>query len=357
MGVLELPPCVGAAPNHQRGAPRPLRLSRAAGTRARTKSHAGAAIPEPPDSGAANRARIAKMLAARRRKAVATPVNTPGARRSHSRGDTRSSFAAATRSSAAALRARPTTSPDAGPSAKRVFSMTGNPSSAAPLGPELVKYRELVRGLPTSAPCTACGGVGLRKMRLPADASRTRRCRKCGGEGTVKIEPELLLWRWPHNHKAWGKVIAKMGRGWAAAAPHETWVGFVSEAPCLLVCRCAQLTQRLLPQKKVNNHGATLLRLGGANLLHNKRLLFETLLAAGPKVNRFIPETYTTHEAFAEAAGGPGADASDTKKVQYDYEFSDACDHIWYFKRSFDDNGRGLVVFEGEKSEEVRNFD
>ena len=122
---------------------------------------------------------------------------------------------------------------------------------------------------------------------------------------------------------------------------------------CLLerVCRCAQLTQRRL-QKKVNNHGATLLRLGGANLLHNKRLLFETLLAAGPKVNRFIPETYTTHEAFLEAAGGPGADASDTEKVEYDYEFSDACDHIWYFKRSFDDNGRGLVVFEGEKSEE-----
>ena len=98
------------------------------------------------------------MLAARRRKAVATPVNTPGARRSHSRGDTRSSFAAATRSSAAAR--RPTTSPDAGPSAKRVFSMTGNPSNAAPLGPELVKYRELVRGLqPACTDIFAPGGL------------------------------------------------------------------------------------------------------------------------------------------------------------------------------------------------------
>ena len=62
-------------------------------------------------------------------------------------------------------------------------------------------------------------------------------------------------------------------------------------------------------------------------------------------------------DGAARAAGGPGADASDTKKVQYDYEFSDACDHIWYFKRSFDDNGRGLVVFEGEKSEvKFRDF-
>ena len=34
------------------------------------------------------------------------------------------------------------------------------------------------------------------------------------------------------------------------------------------------------------------------------------------------------------------------------YEFSGSCDDIWYYKRSIDDNGRGLVIFKGVLSED-----
>ena len=129
------------------------------------------------------------------------------------------------------------------------------------LSPELAKYRELVRGImAVDVPCSKCGG----------QFAQAKRCKACSGTGKQLPEPELLLWRWPHNHRAWSKVIAKLGKSWAAALPHEDWIGF----------------------KKINNHGSTVLRVGGANLLHNKRLLFEALLAAGDSVAPYIPETY-----------------------------------------------------------------
>ena len=129
------------------------------------------------------------------------------------------------------------------------------------LSPELAKYRELVRGMfSLEIPCAKCAG----------QFARMKSCKACAGTGKQMPEPELLLWRWPHNHTAWGKVVARLGKGWAAALPHEDWIGF----------------------KKINNHGSTVLRVGGANLLHNKRLLFEHLLAAGDAVAPYIPETY-----------------------------------------------------------------
>ena len=147
------------------------------------------------------------------------------------------------------------------------------------LSPELAKYRELVRGMfSLEIPCVKCA----------AQFAKMSRCKACSGTGKQLPEPELLLWRWPHNHKAWGKVIAKMGKGWAAALPHEDWIGF----------------------KKVNNHGSTVLRVGGANLLHNKRLLFEHLLAAGDAVAPYIPETYCTHAEFIDATGRPSPDTT-----------------------------------------------
>ena len=223
------------------------------------------------------------------------------------------------------------------------------------LSPELAKYRELVRGMMAiDVPCSKCRGQFV----------QAKRCKACSGTGKQLPEPELLLWRWPHNHRAWSKVIAKLGKGWAAALPHEDWIGF----------------------KKITNHGSTVLRVGGANLLHNKRLLFEALLAAGDAVAPYIPETYCvsthytycshqhchstertvchgligneqTHNEFVEAASQPSPETINEgggpcQGVGDGCEFSGPCDDIWYFKRSVDDNGRGLVIFKGVLSEE-----
>ena len=57
---------------------------------------------------------------------------------------------------------------------------------------------------------------------------------------------------------------------------------------------------------------------------------------------------WQTHDAFLEAAGRPSPETINEgggpcKGVGAGCEFSGPCDDIWYFKRSFDDNGRGLV--------------
>lgn len=63
-----------------------------------------------------------------------------------------------------------------------------------------------------------------------------------------------------------------------------------------------------------------------------------------------------THAEFVDAANRPSPDTINEgggpcKGVGEGCKFSGACDDIWYFKRSFDDNGRGLVVFRGVLSE------
>ena len=108
---------------------------------------------------------------------------------SHPRPRSVATFATATRTSqrAATLAARPTFGSKAG--------------KTLVLSPELAKYRELVRGMfSLEIPCVKCAGQFARMVG----------CKPCSGTGKQLPEPELLLWRWPHNHKAWGKVIAKV---------------------------------------------------------------------------------------------------------------------------------------------------
>ena len=63
-----------------------------------------------------------------------------------------------------------------------------------------------------------------------------------------------------------------------------------------------------------------------------------------------------TYDEFFVAASQPSPETSNegggTQGVGEGCEFSGPCDDIWYFKRSVDDNGRGLVIFKGVLSEE-----
>ena len=105
--------------------------------------------------------------------------------------------------------------------------------------------------------------------------------------------------------------------------------------------------------------------MGGSNLLHHKRLLFERLLAAGGGMARYLPETYVDYESFSAAPSElPAAFAQPpdramqevkpaimvkegmhVRAIENEVRFTGDNAKIWYFKRSTDDNGRGLVVF------------